>query len=61
VPDRPLPSAKNDEGETDEFQSFVRRLVAVPSTEIKAKIAAEKKNKGPASQPTSSSGRASTA
>lgn len=39
------PSAKNENGDFDKFTSFVRRLVAVPHSEIKAKLDAEKQAK----------------
>jgi hypothetical protein len=42
---RPKPSAKNEQGEFGEFKDFVRRLVAVPHSEIKAKLDAEKRAK----------------
>ena len=45
MPSRPNPSAKNEQGEYGKFKSFMRRLVAVPHSEIKAKLDAEKKAK----------------
>lgn len=42
VPNHPKPSAKNTEGDFDRFTGFMRRLVAVPHSEIKAKLDAEK-------------------
>jgi hypothetical protein len=39
---RPSPSAKNEPGDFDRFTDFMRRLVAVPHSEIKAKLDAEK-------------------
>jgi hypothetical protein len=36
---------KADKGEFDRFTDFMRRLVAVPHSEIKAKLDAEKKAK----------------
>ncbi|OFW05895.1 MAG: hypothetical protein A3G20_08555 [Acidobacteria bacterium RIFCSPLOWO2_12_FULL_59_11] len=45
MPSRPNPSAKNESGEYGKFKSFMRRLVAVPHSEIKAKLDAEKKAK----------------
>lgn len=39
---RPKPSAKNS-GEFDKFSNFMQRLVAVPHSEIKAKLDAEKR------------------
>ena len=38
----PKPSAKNEPGEFDRFKNFMERLVAVPHSEIKAKLDAEK-------------------
>jgi hypothetical protein len=38
----PKRSATNDVGEFDKFSNFMRRLVAVPHSEIKAKLDAEK-------------------
>ena len=45
MPNRPNLSAKNEQGEFGKFKSFMRRLVAVPHSEIKAKLDAEKKVK----------------
>ena len=42
MPNRPSPSAKNEPGEFDRFKNFMQRLVAVPHSEIKAKLDAEK-------------------
>ena len=33
----PKPSAKNDSGEYAKFKNFMKRLVAVPSSEVKEK------------------------
>jgi hypothetical protein len=41
-PIRPIHSAKNVEGDFGKFTNFMRRLVAVPHSEIKAKLDAEK-------------------
>ncbi len=41
----PKPSAKNETGDFAKFTNFVRRLVAVPHSEIKAKLDAEKLEK----------------
>ena len=38
----PKASAKNAEGDFGQFTNFMRRLVAVPHSEIKAKLDAEK-------------------
>lgn len=43
--DSSTPSAKNETGEFDRFKSFLGRLVAVPHSEIKAQLDAEKKAK----------------
>jgi hypothetical protein len=45
VPNRPKPSAKDEPGEFDRFTDFMRRLVAVPHSEIKTKLDAEKRIK----------------
>jgi hypothetical protein len=39
---KPEHSAKNEPGEFDHFKNFMQRLVAVPHSEIKAKLDAEK-------------------
>jgi hypothetical protein len=44
-PTRPTPSAKNETGEFGRFKNFMQRLVAVPHSEIKAKLDAEKRAK----------------
>jgi hypothetical protein len=41
----PETSGRKDQGEYANFSDFMRRLVAVPHTEIKAKLDAEKKAK----------------
>ncbi len=41
----PKPSAKNVTGDFDKFTNFMRRLVSVPHSEIKAKLDAEKRSK----------------
>jgi len=38
----PNPSAKNETGDFAQFTDFMRRLVAVPHSKIKEKLAAEK-------------------
>lgn len=43
--DLPTTSAENDTGEFDRFKSFLGGLVAVPPSEIKAQLDAEKKAK----------------
>jgi hypothetical protein len=45
LPTHPKPSAKNTEGEFDQFRGFMRKLVSVPHDEIKARIEAEKNAK----------------
>jgi hypothetical protein len=48
VPQKPVrsdPSAKNVTGDFGKFTSFMRKLVAVPHSEIKAKLDAEKLEK----------------
>jgi hypothetical protein len=42
MPNLPEPSAKIETGDFDRFTNFMRRLVAVPHSEIKAKLEAEK-------------------
>jgi hypothetical protein len=44
-PTRPVNPAKNVEGDFGKFPNFMRRLVAVPRSEIKAKLDAEKRAK----------------
>jgi hypothetical protein len=62
MPNCPKPSAKNTEGELERFTNFMRRLVAVPHSEIKAKLDAEKLIKEQKrTSKTSASGRASRA
>jgi hypothetical protein len=39
---RPSSPAKNTEGDFGQFTSFMRKLVSVPHSEIKARIEAEK-------------------
>jgi hypothetical protein len=41
----PNPLAKNDTGEFAQFQNFVRRLAAIPHSEIKAALRSEKEAK----------------
>jgi len=45
MPSHPKPSAKNVTGDFDKFTHFMRRLVAVPHSEIKVKLDAEKRTK----------------
>jgi hypothetical protein len=42
VPNRQSHPAKNEPGDFERFTNFMRRLVAVPHSEIKAKLDAEK-------------------
>ena len=44
-PTRPVNPAKNVEGDFDVFTNFMKRLLAVPHSEIKAKLDAEKRAK----------------
>jgi hypothetical protein len=44
-PNQPVSSAKIVTGESSEFSDFVTRLLAVPHSEIKAKLDAEKEAK----------------
>jgi len=60
MPTKPKPSAKNVEGDFDKFTNFMQRLVAVPHSEIKAKLDAEKRaKKRKRTSKTSASGHAS--
>jgi len=45
MPKHPKPSAKNETGEFGRFKDFMRRLVAVPHSDIKAKLDAEKRER----------------
>jgi hypothetical protein len=45
VPNKPSLPAKNVTGDFDKFTDFMRRLVAVPHSEVKAKLDAEKRAK----------------
>ena len=45
MPNQPTSSAKNETGEFDRFKTFLSRLVAVPHSEIKAQLDAEKAKK----------------
>jgi hypothetical protein len=42
---KPTNPAKNETGEFDKFTDFMRRLVAVPHSEIKARLETEKEAK----------------
>jgi hypothetical protein len=44
-PTRPTASARNETGEFGRFKNFMTRLMAVPHSEIKAKLDAEKSAK----------------
>jgi hypothetical protein len=59
MPTRPKAPAKNLTGDFDKFTNFMRRLVAVPHSEIKAKLDAEKQARK--QQPKRVSSRASRA
>ena len=59
MPQKPTHSAKNVEGDFGKFTNFMRKLVAVPHSEIKAKLDAEKRAKTRKPKRTSAS-RAST-
>ena len=48
---KPINPAKNVSGDFDHFTSFMRKLVSVPHSEIKAKLDAEKKAKKAAKLP----------
>jgi len=59
-PIRPVNPAKNVEGDFGKFKNFMRRLVAVPHSEIKAKLDAEKQAKQRRRKRPSASGHASS-
>jgi hypothetical protein len=61
VPQKPKQSAKNVEGDFGKFTNFMRKLVAVPHSEIKAKLDAEKQVKQQRRKRSSASGHASPA
>ena len=50
---------KNLSGDFDQFTSFMRRLVAVPHSEVKAKLEAEKEVRRTSSASSPASGAAS--
>jgi len=54
----PKPSAKNEQGEYVKFTNFMRQLVAVPHSEIKAKLDAEKRAKARKQKASSRASRA---
>ena len=45
MPNQPSASAKNETGDNSNFSDFVTRLLAVPHSEIKAKLDAEREAK----------------
>jgi hypothetical protein len=55
VANHPKNPAKNQTGDFDKFKDFMTRLVAVPHSEIKAKLDAEKKSKEKRTSKTSAS------
>jgi hypothetical protein len=61
VPQKPTQSAKNVTGDFGKFTNFMQRLVAVPHSEIKAKLDAEKQAKQRRRKRSSASGHASNA
>jgi hypothetical protein len=54
MPSHPKPSAKNVTGDFDKFTNFMRRLVTVPHSEVKARLDAEKQVKQQRKKSTSS-------
>jgi hypothetical protein len=54
-PTRPANPVKNVEGDFGQFTNFMKRLLAVPHSEIKAKLDAEKRAKARKSKRTSAS------
>jgi hypothetical protein len=59
VPQKPTQSAKNETGDFGKFTNFMRKLVAVPHSEIKAKLDAEKRAKARKPKKRTSASRAS--
>jgi len=59
MPTKPRPSAKNVSDDFDKFTDFMRKLVQVPHSEIKARLDAEKKvkQKPPVSRASDSSSK----
>lgn len=55
----PVAPGKNEQGDFGKFTNFMRRLVAVPHSEIKAKLDAEKRTKERKKSKTSTASRAS--
>ena len=49
MPTKPKPSAKNESGDFGTFSNFVRRLMAVPHSEVKAAMEADRKKRKPSS------------
>jgi hypothetical protein len=47
MPNQPNSSAKNVTGDSATFEKFMRRLMQVPHSEIKAKLDAEKRTRVP--------------
>jgi hypothetical protein len=60
-PTRQTHSAKNVQGDFGKFTNFMKRLVAVPHSEIKAKLDAEKRAKARKRTSKTSASRASHA
>ena len=56
---RPTRTLQNEEGDFGKFTNFMQRLVAVPHSEIKAKLDAEKQAKRRRQKRSSASGHAS--
>ena len=55
MPSQPNQTAKNETGDIDKFTDFMRRLVAVPHSEIKARIDARKRTSKTASRASAAS------
>jgi len=55
MPQKPSHSAKNEAGDFGRFTDFMKRLMAVPHSEIRAKLDAEKRAKARKSSRTSAS------
>ena len=56
---KPILSAKNESGDFDKFTGFMRQLVAVPHSKIKAQLGAEKEANVYKAPPPAASGRKS--
>jgi hypothetical protein len=53
MPSHPKSPAKNIEGDFEQFTNFMRRLISVPHSKIKAQLDAEKASKVKSTPPAS--------